>query len=249
MAFITAVTDVQDSTGVSVVAANADGTRPPLAVRLGAGLVATFAKEGDVGIVTVATSAPAAILGKCTTVGPASATLLTAPLAASAIVALHLRVLAMLPSGYFSIMADTGYQAGGSPGAIGGPVVLTPGNFGIYPTIASAWSAGVLTVTATGATVNVTGAADNGGGKVRLSLNSGAACVDAAITGQDVTASGIGGTTEANGAHVWTFVDDHTVDLLAVNFVNAFVSPGTAVYTTPQTITWGGSLTPEVTLP
>ncbi len=53
MAFITAVTDVQDSNGDSVVVQNADGTRSPLALRLGAGLAATFAKSGDRGIVSV----------------------------------------------------------------------------------------------------------------------------------------------------------------------------------------------------
>lgn len=51
MAFVTAVTDVQDQSGASIVTPNADGTRPPLVVRIGPGITATYTKSGDLGIV------------------------------------------------------------------------------------------------------------------------------------------------------------------------------------------------------
>jgi hypothetical protein len=71
----------------------------------------------------------------------------------------------------------------------------------------------------------VTGAANNGGGKVRLTVNSTADF----YTGMVGSVSQIVGTTEANVSGVtFTVVDATHLDLLAINFVNAYVSGGYA---------------------
>lgn len=69
----------------------------------------------------------------------------------------------------------------------------------------------------------VSGAANNGGGLVRLTVNS---TTDLA-TGYPLTVSGVTGTTEANGSN-WTItvVDATHIDLQGSVFVNAYVSGG-----------------------
>lgn len=68
----------------------------------------------------------------------------------------------------------------------------------------------------------VSGAANNGSGKVRLTVDSTANMA----TGQTWYFSAITGTTEANGRHTVTVIDATHVDLLDTNFVNAYVSGG-----------------------
>lgn len=87
-------------------------------------------------------------------------------------------------------------------------------------------------------TIAITGAANNGSGKVRLTvatinLPSMTPAVDGApsptqlTTGTQVDIWNVGGTTEANGqGRVITVIDSTHVDLLAVNFVNAYTSGG-----------------------
>ncbi len=70
--------------------------------------------------------------------------------------------------------------------------------------------------------MNVAGAANNGSGKVRLTVDTTAN----AATGQTWFFAGITGTTEANGANAVTVVDATHIDLPAVGFVNAYVSGG-----------------------
>jgi hypothetical protein len=72
--------------------------------------------------------------------------------------------------------------------------------------------------------VNVSGAANNGSGKVRLTVDSSANMA----TGQTWFFNSIVGTTEANGTNPVTVVNATTVDLATVNFVNAYVSGGYA---------------------
>lgn len=77
------------------------------------------------------------------------------------------------------------------------------------------------------ANLTVTGAADNGGGKVRLTTSA------HLWTGGTirVTVSGIVGTTEANVTNATaTYVDSTHLDLGAINFVNPYVSGGTVQY-------------------
>lgn len=93
---------------------------------------------------------------------------------------------------------------------------------------------GVLTVGYTGdATYNasvplvaraVTGAANNGGGLVRVTSNG-----HGYINGQVVTVSGVVGTVEANGSWVVAGVTANTFDLVGSAFVNAYVSGGSAL--------------------
>lgn len=70
---------------------------------------------------------------------------------------------------------------------------------------------------------NITGAANNGSGLIRLTL-------DAANyqTGNFVTVSGVTGTTEANGTWTITKIDSTHIDLQASTFTNVYVSGGTA---------------------
>lgn len=53
MAFITYLVDIQGPTGVSLIAPNPDGTRPPLVLQLGTGFTLSYAAVGAQGIVTV----------------------------------------------------------------------------------------------------------------------------------------------------------------------------------------------------
>lgn len=77
--------------------------------------------------------------------------------------------------------------------------------------------------------LNVLGAANNGGGKVRLTLDS----VDNGkfkIAGQNfIVVQGVGGTTEANGTWLSSqisIVDPTHLDILAANFVHAWTAGG-----------------------
>ncbi len=75
-------------------------------------------------------------------------------------------------------------------------------------------SLATLEMQQTVAPMTVTGAADNGSGKVRLTVNSTAN----AATGQTWFFNAIGGTTEANGKHVVTVFSPTQIDLLDAAF-------------------------------
>lgn len=77
-------------------------------------------------------------------------------------------------------------------------------------------------VTVAGTPVAITGAVNNGGGKVRLTVGSTAGFQ----TGQIRTISAVGGTTEANGTFPITVVSATQIDLLTVTFSNAYTSGG-----------------------
>lgn len=77
-------------------------------------------------------------------------------------------------------------------------------------------------VTIAGTPVAITGAANNGGGKVRLTVGSTAGFQ----TGQTRTISGVGGTTEANTTTTITVVSATQIDLLLITFTNAYTSGG-----------------------
>jgi hypothetical protein len=70
----------------------------------------------------------------------------------------------------------------------------------------------------------VSGAVNNGSGKVRLTVSSTADMLD----GQRWFFNSIGGTTEANGFHYVDVINATTVDLTDVTFVNAYTSGGYA---------------------
>lgn len=70
--------------------------------------------------------------------------------------------------------------------------------------------------------VNVTGAADNGSGLIRLVVTS----TSGWSTGDIKAVSGVTGTTEANGNWTITVIDGTHIDLQGSAFVNAYVSGG-----------------------
>lgn len=71
----------------------------------------------------------------------------------------------------------------------------------------------------------VSGAADNGSGLIRLTLNT----TNGMITGQQVTIRDVLGTTEANGNWTVTVVNVTQIDLQDSTFANAYSSSGYVV--------------------
>ncbi len=74
------------------------------------------------------------------------------------------------------------------------------------------------------AAVNVTGAADNGSGLIRLTVDS----TTTFTTGQEGTVASVGGTTEADGTWLVTVISSTTLDLQGSTFTNTYTSGGTA---------------------
>jgi len=74
--------------------------------------------------------------------------------------------------------------------------------------------------------LNITGAANNGSGAIRLTLDA-LFNSDFTIVGQPfITVWGVLGTTEANGAWAFTVIDPTHIDLVGSTFSNAYVSGG-----------------------
>ena len=90
---------------------------------------------------------------------------------------------------------------------------------------------------------NVTGAANNGAGLIRLAMASTAAWT----TGSKVVVASVTGTTEANGNWVVTVIDATHLDLQGSTFTNAYVSGGT-VKDRYDSATDGGVLAGDIDL-
>jgi hypothetical protein len=73
-----------------------------------------------------------------------------------------------------------------------------------------------------GSAQNVRGAANNGGGLIRLTVGT----TSNLHTGQSVTVANVGGTTEANGTWTVTVIDATHIDLQGSAFVHAYTSGG-----------------------
>lgn len=74
--------------------------------------------------------------------------------------------------------------------------------------------------------LTVTGAANNGSGLIRLTLNA-ISNANFAIAGQNfIVVQGVAGTTEANGTWRVNIIDSTHIDLVGSAFVNAYVSGG-----------------------
>lgn len=74
--------------------------------------------------------------------------------------------------------------------------------------------------------LNVTGAANNGAGKIRLTLNA-LSNAHFDIHGQNfIVVYGVGGTTEANGSWAFTIIDSTHIDLIGSTYTNAYTSGG-----------------------
>lgn len=82
-----------------------------------------------------------------------------------------------------------------------------------------------LTAHITPTSYNVTGAANNGSGLVRLTVSSTATMA----TGDVANVLSVGGTTEANGRQTITVVDGTHIDIQGSTFVNAYTSGGTVL--------------------
>jgi hypothetical protein len=82
----------------------------------------------------------------------------------------------------------------------------------------------ITSLTATAAvTRTITGAVDNGSGRVRIT-----SAAHGFANGDPVTVAGVTGTTEANGTWFISNVTANTFDLLGTTFANAYVAGGTA---------------------
>lgn len=74
--------------------------------------------------------------------------------------------------------------------------------------------------------LNITGAANNGSGAIRLTLNA-LSNSNFDIHGQNfITVYGVVGTTEANNSWAFTIIDSTHIDLVGSTFSNAYVSGG-----------------------
>jgi hypothetical protein len=186
--------------------------------------------------------------GTTTTSGAASSTLMTIAIPADAQVLLTVDIAAAapgLPGSYtYASARGAGFSSGGSP-APTGPSAIEMFGTGIGPKVTAAYSMGVVTFTVTGPSATISTCADNGSGKVRVTVSS--AILDTKINGMSVVIAGVTGTTEANGTHVATYVSATQFDLGAVGFVNPYTGgPGTVVYATPPTLDWVGSVRADI---
>jgi hypothetical protein len=74
------------------------------------------------------------------------------------------------------------------------------------------------------AAVNVTGAANNGSGLIRLTVDS----TSTFTTNDEGSVSSVGGTTEADGTWLVTVISGTTMDLQGSTFTNTYTNGGTA---------------------
>ena len=68
---------------------------------------------------------------------------------------------------------------------------------------------------------NITGAANNGSGKIRITSNG-----NKLRTGDHITITSVGGCVEANAAWVVTVITANTFDLNGSTFTNTYTSGG-----------------------
>lgn len=98
------------------------------------------------------------------------------------------------------------------------------------------------------AAINVTNAASNGSGLIRLTITS----TSTLATGNEVSVAQVGGTSEANGSWIITVIDGTNIDLQGSTFLNAYTSGGTVQlpqgtcqlpsdYLAWRRVTWTGS--------
>lgn len=73
--------------------------------------------------------------------------------------------------------------------------------------------------------ITISNAANNGSGLIRLTVTS----TTGITTNDEMTVTGVTGTTEANGSWVVTVIDSVTLDLQSSTFTNAYTSGGTII--------------------
>lgn len=86
---------------------------------------------------------------------------------------------------------------------------------------------------ATAANINVSGAANNGSGLIRLTVASTATLT----TGQQVYIASVGGTIEANGIQTVTVINATTLDLQGTTFVNTYSNSSGRINVLSLTVT------------
>jgi hypothetical protein len=100
----------------------------------------------------------------------------------------------------------------------------------------AAGTEGKALLTRTNATVNVSNAANNGSGLIRITTGS----AHGLSTGNKVFIKDVGGTTEANGLWTVTVVSATEIDLQSSAFVNTYTTGGTVRTGYGWTVTDGG---------
>lgn len=115
-------------------------------------------------------------------------------------------------------------------------------DFPLSPTYTVTYSAGTLSVAVTGPKATITGTADNGSGKLRVTVASGTPATLVSWGGTiNLTLAGLSGTPGGNGSHAATYVSATQFDLTGVAYVAPDAS-GTVTETTPRTVSWGLAL-------
>lgn len=105
------------------------------------------------------------------------------------------------------------------------------------------------------ASINITNAANNGSGLIRITLA--APGTTGLVTGQEGSVSAVNGTIEADGTWILTVIDGFNIDLQGSTFTNAYTNGGTfqapqGVATLPsdymgwRRVTWTGTPTTEL---
>lgn len=89
---------------------------------------------------------------------------------------------------------------------------------------------------------NVSGAANNGAGLIRITTDA----AHTMQTGVSVTIASVGGTTEANGTWTVTVIDATNFDLQGSSFANAYTSGGTWTYNPNGVFPVTGTLNADV---
>lgn len=185
------------------------------------------------------TFGPVAIkVGAVTTTGVTPATLITMPLATNHLGSVSLMIVGRCAAGpNVATMMRLGQAVDIPSGVINAGAAASnynAGNIGLPCSLsAPTWSAGVLSFPIVGPQGVVSGSADNGAGKLRLTVTG----VTSGIDLVSVTAAGLGGTPLGNGAHVAHYVDASHIDFTDVTYV-ANDASGTIVFTTPPVFTW-----------
>ena len=240
MAFIPNI-DVLDANGDSLIVTNADGTVPVVQLQLAAGLKGTFAKDGDVGTITIApdpsvaqptlTVGPYTIYsnGQVTTVGDQSTNLIASPIVIGNRQSVKLRITYRAAIFGQTTVAVYEQVAETTAARLTAGFVNTWGsNISDESNVAPPFTGAVPVQSLT-----VLGAVNDGTGKIKLSLASGGPFPPTVnmVAGQTIIeVANVNGVPNANG--VWiadSFPTTSTVVLRGSTFAGTYISGGSAL--------------------
>jgi hypothetical protein len=217
----------------------------PMTVDQLSGFVAGLGVVGGFAADTIASGPWTTTGGQQTTTGNSTITVAQLPVGSNRIVPLEAEIGGDDGTFYFAA-ASVGarYWTGTSPG-LTAPATYTPlATFPIPVSALVTLVSGHIRINVTGPQATVSGCASNGDSPtahVRVAVNETLVSWASTIP---VDISGIVGTTEANVTNgAATYVDSHHFDLLAVAFVDAYVSGGLVLeHGNGRVITWVGRL-------